>query len=73
MQYVHSRFLLRVLTLIKQVRWPERSAPGAFDIWGNSHQIFHFFVILAAATHFYGMAKAFDYHHTIMGSQCLMD
>ncbi|SPJ73175.1 related to PHO36 - regulatory role in lipid and phosphate metabolism [Fusarium torulosum] len=55
------------------VRWPERSAPGSFDIWGNSHQIFHVFVILAAVTHFYGMAKAFDYHHTIMGSQCLMD
>ncbi|RGP70871.1 pho36-regulatory role in lipid and phosphate metabolism [Fusarium longipes] len=55
------------------VRWPERSAPGAFDIWGSSHQIFHIFVILAAVTHFYGMAKAFDYHHTIMGSQCLMD
>ncbi|KAM0318836.1 hypothetical protein ACHAPQ_010543 [Fusarium lateritium] len=54
-------------------RWPERSAPGSFDIWGNSHQIFHVFVILAAVTHFYGMAKAFDYHHTIMGSKCLMD
>ncbi|KAM0555802.1 hypothetical protein ACHAPJ_006199 [Fusarium lateritium] len=54
-------------------RWPERSAPGTFDIWGSSHQIFHIFVILAAVTHFYGMAKAFDYHHTIMGSQCLMD
>ncbi|POR37724.1 ADIPOR-like receptor IZH2 [Tolypocladium paradoxum] len=53
------------------VRWPERSFPGAFDIWGSSHQIFHMFVLLAAATHFYGMAKAFDYHHAVMGSQCL--
>ncbi|KAF6524746.1 hypothetical protein HZS61_010541 [Fusarium oxysporum f. sp. conglutinans] len=35
--------------------WPERSFPGAFDIWGSSHQIFHMFVLLAAATHFYGM------------------
>ena len=52
-------------------RWPERSAPGKFDIGGSSHQIFHMFVVLAAATHFYGMAKAFDYHHTVMGSQCL--
>ncbi|KAL0936237.1 ADIPOR-like receptor SPBC12C2.09c [Colletotrichum truncatum] len=51
-------------------RWPERSSPGTFDIWGSSHQIFHFFVVLAAVTHFYGMAKAFDYHHTVMGSQC---
>ncbi|KAL6810373.1 mPR-like GPCR protein [Trichoderma sp. SZMC 28015] len=53
------------------IRWPERSNPGAFDIWGHSHQIFHFFVVLAAATHFYGMAKAFDHHHEGMGSQCL--
>ncbi|KAI5462823.1 mPR-like GPCR protein [Mariannaea sp. PMI_226] len=52
-------------------RWPERSAPGSFDIWGSSHQIFHMFVVMAAMTHFYGMAKAFDYHHTVMGSQCL--
>ncbi|KAL3295422.1 hemolysin iii family channel protein [Colletotrichum asianum] len=51
-------------------RWPERSYPRTFDIWGSSHQIFHFFVVLAAATHLYGMAKAFDYHHTVMGSQC---
>ncbi|RSL69762.1 hypothetical protein CEP54_002200 [Fusarium duplospermum] len=54
-------------------RWPERTAPGMFDIWGSSHQIFHVFVILAAATHFYGMAKAFDYHHTVLGSQCFED
>ncbi|KAL7908515.1 mPR-like GPCR protein [Trichoderma velutinum] len=54
-------------------RWPERSFPGAFDIWGNSHQIFHMFVLLAAATHFYSMVKAFDYHHTVLGSQCLTE
>ncbi|KAK2038252.1 hemolysin III family channel protein [Colletotrichum somersetense] len=52
-------------------RWPERSSPGTFDIWGSSHQIFHFFVVAAAATHLYGMAKAFDYHHSARGSLCL--
>ncbi|KAF4979600.1 hypothetical protein FZEAL_4229 [Fusarium zealandicum] len=55
------------------VHWPERSAPGSFDIWGNSHQLFHFLVVMAAATHFYAMAKAFDYHHTVMESKCIMD
>ncbi|KAI5455863.1 putative hemolysin-III channel protein Izh2 [Mariannaea sp. PMI_226] len=54
-------------------RWPERSFPGAFDILGSSHQIFHICVLLAAVTHFYGMAKAFDYHHTVLGSQCLTE
>ncbi|KAK1585639.1 hemolysin III family channel protein [Colletotrichum navitas] len=53
------------------LRWPERSFPGTFDIWGSSHQIFHFFVVAAAATHLYGMAKAFDYNHSVRGSLCL--
>ncbi|EGY22007.1 hypothetical protein VD0002_g8527 [Verticillium dahliae] len=44
-------------------RWPERSYPKRFDIWGSSHQIFHLFVVMAAATHLYGMGRAFDYHH----------
>ncbi|KAK1716729.1 hemolysin III family channel protein [Colletotrichum acutatum] len=51
-------------------RWPERSFPRTFDIWGSSHQIFHFFVVMAAVTHLYGMTKAFDYHHTVTGGKC---
>ncbi|KID81123.1 Hly-III-related protein [Metarhizium guizhouense ARSEF 977] len=51
-------------------RWPERVFPGDFDVWGNSHQIFHICVLLAVATHFYGMANAFDYHHTVLGTHC---
>lgn len=53
-----------------QVRWPERALPGKFDIWGSSHQLFHFCVVVAAGTHLYAMSRAFDHHHTIMGSQC---
>jgi adiponectin receptor len=68
MQYVLPPHLCTILTI--QVRWPESKAPGSFDIWGNSHQIFHFCVVMAAATHLYAMAKAFDNHHTVMGSQC---
>ncbi|KAK1994455.1 HlyIII-domain-containing protein [Colletotrichum falcatum] len=52
------------------LRWPERSRPRTFDIWGSSHQIFHFFVVAAAATHLYGMARAFDHHHSAGGSVC---
>ncbi|KAI9899712.1 hypothetical protein N3K66_006173 [Trichothecium roseum] len=55
------------------MRWPERSSPGSYDIWGSSHQIFHVFVILAAGTHLYAMVNAFDHHHTVMGAQCLLD
>ncbi|KAK8089649.1 hemolysin III family channel protein [Apiospora hydei] len=52
------------------VRWPERSFPEKFDIWGSSHQLFHILILFAALSHLIGMAKAFDYHHTILGAQC---
>ncbi|KAI1383326.1 HlyIII-domain-containing protein [Hypoxylon trugodes] len=52
------------------IRWPERSFPGTFDIWGSSHQLFHILILFAAASHLTGMAKAFDYHHSVMGGQC---
>ncbi|TVY46576.1 ADIPOR-like receptor [Lachnellula occidentalis] len=51
-------------------RWPERSWPGTFDIWGSSHQIFHMLVLAAATSHLYGLMKAFDYHHTTLGLKC---
>ncbi|KAK3389517.1 hemolysin-III related-domain-containing protein [Podospora didyma] len=51
-------------------RWPERQSPGAFDIVGSSHQIFHVCVVLAAASHLYGMSKAFDYRHSVLGAKC---
>ncbi|KAJ9611340.1 hypothetical protein H2200_004524 [Cladophialophora chaetospira] len=44
-------------------RVPERFAPGKFDIWGSSHQIFHVLVLTAAGTHLAGVIKAFDYCH----------
>ena len=48
---------------IYAARFPERLKPGAFDIWGSSHQIFHVLVLLAAASHLIGLVKAFDYEH----------
>ncbi|KAK3361174.1 hemolysin-III related-domain-containing protein [Lasiosphaeria ovina] len=51
-------------------RWPERQFPGTVDIFGSSHQIFHICVVLAAASHLYGMVKAFDYRHSVLGAQC---
>ncbi|RDW94390.1 HlyIII-domain-containing protein [Coleophoma crateriformis] len=51
-------------------RWPERSAPGSFDIWGSSHQIFHVLVVMAAASHLYGLLIAFDYCHGTGGLKC---
>jgi len=50
-------------------RVPERWYPGKFDIYGNSHQIFHVLVIAAAATHMTGLIKAFDYLHQQPGAE----
>ena len=36
-------------------RIPERLAPGVFDIWFQSHQLFHVFVVAAACVHYYGI------------------
>ncbi|KAF2202355.1 HlyIII-domain-containing protein [Delitschia confertaspora ATCC 74209] len=49
---------------IYAMRIPERLKPGAFDIWGSSHQIFHVLVVLAAASHLVGLIKAFDFEHS---------
>ena len=56
--------------LFFQARWPERSWPGSFDIWGSSHQIFHVLVVMAAASHLYGLLKTFDYHHGALELRC---
>ncbi|KAM0721186.1 hypothetical protein Q7P37_003473 [Cladosporium fusiforme] len=48
---------------IYAARVPERWAPGTFDIWGSSHQIFHVLVVMAAGAHLIGLLKAFDYAH----------
>ena len=51
-------------------RFPESVHPGRYDKFGASHQIFHIFVVLAAASHLVGLLKAFDYRHGISGSIC---
>ncbi|KAI0052140.1 HlyIII-domain-containing protein [Auriscalpium vulgare] len=45
-------------------RFPERLAPGKFDIWFASHQIFHVFVVLAALAHYVCILTAFDHWHS---------
>jgi len=34
-------------------RFPERKYPGRFDYFGQSHNIWHFFVLLGGITHFF--------------------
>lgn len=41
--------------VIYAVRIPERLLPGRFDIWFQSHQIFHILVVAAALVHYHGI------------------
>ncbi|KHJ33493.1 putative mpr-like gpcr protein [Erysiphe necator] len=53
-------------------RWPERLNPGLFDIWGSSHQIFHILVLIAAGFHFFSLRTAYNYHHRVVGTICVL-
>ncbi|KAG9249971.1 hemolysin-III protein [Emericellopsis atlantica] len=46
-------------------RVPERWAPGQFDFWGSSHQIFHVAIVCAMYTHVTALLHGFTYAHTM--------
>ena len=48
-----------------QFRVPERFAPGKFDIWGSSHQIFHVAILCAMYTQGVALTKAYMACHTL--------
>lgn len=47
-----------------QTRIPEAWRPGLFDVWGQSHQVFHVLMAVGLTVHFSAFVKAFDYAHT---------
>ncbi|ELK28234.1 PREDICTED: adiponectin receptor protein 1 [Myotis davidii] len=49
-------------------RIPERFCPGKFDIWFQSHQIFHVLVVAAAFVHFYGVFNLQEFRYSLKGS-----
>lgn len=49
-------------TMIYMLQIPERWFPGKFDIWGQSHQLFHIFVFVAVFIHYHGISKL-EFHH----------
>ncbi|KAL8897214.1 MAG: hypothetical protein Q9192_002693 [Flavoplaca navasiana] len=68
-----NRYLLTIITYLTAVtiyatRIPEKWRPGAFDLWGQSHQIFHILMCIGLTMHFTAFAKAFNHTHTI--KQC---
>jgi len=51
--------------ILYAARLPERLFPGKFDIWFQSHQIFHVFVVAAAFVHYHAIQKIASYRLTI--------
>ncbi|QIX01426.1 hypothetical protein AMS68_006943 [Peltaster fructicola] len=59
-------FLGEVLALLVGVslfvgRVPERFAPGSFDIWFHSHQLFHTFAVIGTVFHVVGLNVGLQY------------
>lgn len=42
------------------VRCPERHRPGRFNVCGNSHQIWHCFVVLGIIATYFGALESFE-------------
>ncbi|KAI4222739.1 MAG: hypothetical protein LQ349_007579 [Xanthoria aureola] len=51
---------------IYAARVPERFAPGRFDVWGSSHQVFHVLILCAAMAHLMGLLRAYEYSKTAL-------
>ncbi|KXJ22530.1 Adiponectin receptor protein [Exaiptasia diaphana] len=56
-------------TIAYASRVPERFFPGRFNIWFQSHQIFHVLVVAAALVHLYGICQMAYYRFSI-GTEC---
>ncbi|KAJ1962273.1 hypothetical protein GGI12_002745 [Dipsacomyces acuminosporus] len=64
--YVIAMGLLYVAgTTIYTFKLPERYRPGKHDVFLQSHQIFHTFVVLAALCHYIGVVRAMMWNHRV--------
>ncbi|KAK7909096.1 HlyIII-domain-containing protein [Apiospora marii] len=55
---------------IYAVRLTEAWKPGAFDIWGHSHQIFHVGMAIGLTVHFMAFVKASHQFYAVKQGQC---
>ena len=56
--------------VIYVIKFPERYYPKKFDIWLNSHVIWHLFVMSAAAVHFFNVVYAYKVRKYIHCLSC---
>jgi len=62
-------FLYIIGAFLYGLRIPERFLPGKFDLWFQSHQIFHVLVVVAALVHYHGMTNM-AIHRLKMAGEC---
>jgi hypothetical protein len=66
-QYAERWRLLQGGAALYAARIPERWKPGAFDLFFNSHQIFHCAVVIAALLHYWGVRILLHWRDTTGG------
>ena len=49
--------------IIYAIQFPECHYPGKFDIFFNSHQLFHVAIVLAAYSHYVAGMTAIDWRY----------
>lgn len=45
------------------LRYPEKTCPGKYDFFLNSHQIFHCLVVAGATSHYIALINSYEYVH----------
>ncbi len=63
-----SLYVLGALTYASRI--PERFLPGKFDFWGQSHQLFHLCVVVAAVLHYKSVIVALNWRLESMNAGC---
>jgi adiponectin receptor len=65
--YLAELAVMVVGVVVFVARVPERWSPGRFDIWGHSHQLFHFCALIGAGFHFVALLFGYRYRQSHPG------
>ncbi|CAN8103995.1 unnamed protein product [Discula destructiva] len=68
--YGWTIFIYLCSVTIYALRITETWKPGAFDIWGHSHQIFHVGMAIGLTVHFMAFFRAVDQFYAVKQGQC---
>ncbi|RDW76178.1 hypothetical protein BP5796_06999 [Coleophoma crateriformis] len=74
-EYGASSYMLTIIiylisVTIYAIRFPEAWKPGQFDIWGQSHQLFHIGMVIGLTIHFGAFMTAVDQFYSVKDGVC---